>query len=125
MPIALFASSWAGLPFVPLNYRLTGAELDALLDRIKPVYLVTDADRAANLAGTEGIFTETAGGVTMGATKILIEQGKIPRDGGPIVVSITGNGMKTQDPLVAEIPKPALIGPKLSDFDALKESWTG
>ena len=55
MPIALFASSWAGLPFVPLNYRLTGAELDALLDRIKPVYLVTDADRAANLAGTEGI----------------------------------------------------------------------
>jgi len=55
MPIALFGSSWAGLPFVPLNYRLTGAELDALLERIKPVYLVTDADRAASLAGTEGI----------------------------------------------------------------------
>jgi len=55
MPIALFGSSWAGLPFVPLNYRLTGAELDALLDRIKPVYLVTDAERAASLEGTEGI----------------------------------------------------------------------
>jgi long-chain acyl-CoA synthetase len=55
MPVALFGSSWAGLPFVPLNYRLTGAELDALLERITPAYLVTDAERAAKLAGTGGI----------------------------------------------------------------------
>ena len=43
VPLALFASAWAGMPFVPLNYRLTGAELDALLERVKPVLLVTDA----------------------------------------------------------------------------------
>ena len=47
------------------------------------------------LAETEGIFTETAGGVTLGATIKLIEQGKIGRDDGPIVVCVTGNGMKT------------------------------
>jgi long-chain acyl-CoA synthetase len=56
MPVALFGSSWAGLPFVPLNYRLTGAELDALLERIKPAYLVTDSERAAKLVGA-GITT--------------------------------------------------------------------
>ncbi|HET9061913.1 MAG TPA: class I adenylate-forming enzyme family protein, partial [Candidatus Binatia bacterium] len=56
MPIALFGSSWAGLPYVPLNYRLTGAELDALLERIKPAYLVTDAERAMKL-GVAGITT--------------------------------------------------------------------
>ncbi len=51
VPVGLFASAWAGLPFVPLNYRLTGDELHALLDRIAPAYLITDAPRAAALAG--------------------------------------------------------------------------
>ena len=72
------------------------------------------------LAETEGIFTETAGGVTLGATKKLIETGKIGKDDGPLVICITGNGMKTQDPLVGKLPAPALIGPSLSDFDRLE-----
>src|SRR5204862_4769976 len=42
------------------------------------------------LARTEGIFTETAGGVTVAAAKKLIEAGRIPRD-EPIVICITGN----------------------------------
>jgi acyl-CoA synthetase (AMP-forming)/AMP-acid ligase II len=46
VPIGLFASAWAGLPFAPLNYRLTGAELDALLERVDPALLVTDPERA-------------------------------------------------------------------------------
>ena len=49
MPVALFAGAWAGRPFVPLNYRLTGAELDALLERVTPAALVTDAERASTL----------------------------------------------------------------------------
>jgi long-chain acyl-CoA synthetase len=58
MPVALFASAWAGLPFVPLNYRLTGAELDQLLERITPSYLVTDADRARQI-DRSGITPQT------------------------------------------------------------------
>lgn len=50
MPIALFGSAWAGVPFAPLNYRLTAAELDALLARIEPAFIVTDADRAGHIA---------------------------------------------------------------------------
>ena len=49
VPVALFASAWAGVPFVPLNYRLTGDELHALLGRVAPAYLVTDAERADGL----------------------------------------------------------------------------
>jgi threonine synthase len=71
------------------------------------------------LAETEGIFTETAGGVTVGAAKRLIDQGKIGREEGPIVLCITGQGMKTQDPLFGRVPEPELIGPRLSDFDGL------
>ena len=74
------------------------------------------------LARSEGIFTETAGGVTLGATIKLIASGHIGKDDGPIVVSITGNGMKTQDPLVGKLPTPALIGPSMADFDRLQAS---
>ncbi len=73
------------------------------------------------LAETEGIFAETAGGVTLGATIKLIEQGQIGRDDGPIVVCVTGNGMKTWDPLVGALPQPELIGPRLADFDRIQE----
>ena len=34
-----------------------------------------------------------------------------------MVICVTGNGMKTQDPLVGELPEPQLIGPRLADFD--------
>lgn len=68
------------------------------------------------LAQTEGIFTETAGGVTLGATKKLIERGIIPRD-ETIVVCITGNGLKTQEAVANHIGAPVVIGAKLSEFD--------
>lgn len=55
-PLALFGSAWAGLPFAPLNYRLTESELDGLLERVAPAFLVTDAARARELAGRPGIF---------------------------------------------------------------------
>ena len=55
VPLALFASAWAGKPFVPINYRLTGPEVDALIERVKPVLLVTDRERAKSLAGREGV----------------------------------------------------------------------
>ena len=44
-PLGLFASAWAGVPYVPLNYRLTNEEIEALLKRVTPAYLVTSNDR--------------------------------------------------------------------------------
>jgi threonine synthase len=68
------------------------------------------------LASTEGIFTETAGGVTLGVTKKLIEQGRIPKDES-IVVSITGNGLKTQEVVTEKIGKPIKIKPNIASFE--------
>ncbi len=70
------------------------------------------------LAETEGIFAETAGGVTVGVTKKLIEQGRIARDES-IVISVTGNGLKTQECLAGKISEPPVIEAKLAEFDAL------
>jgi threonine synthase len=73
------------------------------------------------LAETEGIWTETAGGVTLAVTQKLLNQGRIDRDDS-IVVCITGNGLKTQEPLLERMPKPVVIKPTLEDFHAVLET---
>ncbi len=55
IPIGLFASGWAGIPYVPLNYRLTDPEIDSLIDRITPAYLVTEPERVAGFRDREGV----------------------------------------------------------------------
>lgn len=68
------------------------------------------------LAETEGIFAETAGGVTLGVTKKLIEQGRIPKDES-IVISVTGNGLKTQEALHGKLNEVTVINSRLAEFD--------
>jgi len=50
VPIGLFASAWAGVPFVPLNYRLSAEEIGGMAAQLAPAYLVTGADRVDSLA---------------------------------------------------------------------------
>jgi threonine synthase len=77
------------------------------------------------LAATEGIFTETAGGVTVGTAGKLYRQDRIlPEE--TTVLCITGNGLKTTDVLagVYEIETP--IAPKLAEFEKyLQETLDG
>ncbi len=68
------------------------------------------------LARTEGVFTETAGGVTVSVTKKLIEKGIIPKDES-VVICITGNGLKTQEALEGKIGYPVHIKPTLASFE--------
>jgi len=68
------------------------------------------------LAESEGIFTETAGGTTMAVAKKLIEQGTIPKD-EPIVISITGNGLKTQESIANHVGTAARIQPTIASFE--------
>jgi len=70
------------------------------------------------LAQTEGIFTETAGGVTVAVAKKLIEQGVIPKDES-ILISITGNGLKTQEAIQDRVGSPLIIEASLSEFQKL------
>ena len=73
------------------------------------------------LAETEGIFSETAGGVTVGVAKKLIASGAIPADDSA-VLCITGNGLKTLDAVENHVGSTRDIGPSLREFDALLDS---
>jgi len=85
---------------------------------------VSDADVVKGiqmLAETEGIFTETAGGVTTSVTQKLVQQGRIRAD-ELTVVCITGNGLKTTDALQGKYAKERAVKPRLADFaEYLKE----
>jgi threonine synthase len=67
------------------------------------------------LSRTEGIFAETAGGVVVGVTKKLVEQGRIGKD-DLTVLAITGNGLKTQEALVEKTQHRLQIEPTLDAF---------
>jgi threonine synthase len=68
------------------------------------------------LAQTEGIFSETAGGVTIGVLKKLVKQGAIKKD-EVTVAYITGNGLKTQEAVIDSVGRPVRIQPSLVDFE--------
>jgi threonine synthase len=68
------------------------------------------------LAETEGIFTETAGGVTVSVARKLIRQGRLnPQES--IVLAITGNGLKTVGAVNGRFEESAAIRPKLAEFE--------
>ena len=80
---------------------------------------IVDAMRL--LAETEGVWAETAGGVTVAVAQKLIEQGKIDRNGST-VLCITGNGLKTQEALIGKIARPVVIKPTMEAFESLVEA---
>ena len=72
------------------------------------------------LAETEGIFTETAGGVTTAVTARLYAHGRIRPD-ELTVTCITGNGLKTTDCLSGAYDQHKAIRPRLADFEEFVE----
>jgi threonine synthase len=76
------------------------------------------------LAETEGIFTETAGGVTTAVAARLYAHGRIGRD-ETTVVCITGNGLKTTDALAGRYDVGRAIRPRLADFDDYLKELNG
>jgi threonine synthase len=72
------------------------------------------------LAENEGIFTETAGGVTTAVAARLYAHGRI-QPGELTVACITGNGLKTTDVLNGAYDQNHGIRPRLSDFEAFVE----
>ena len=55
LPVAMYASSWAGKPYVPLNYRLADDRLRMLIGRQAPAVLICDEGTESRFAGIEGI----------------------------------------------------------------------
>ncbi|MBI4847976.1 MAG: threonine synthase [Nitrospirae bacterium] len=68
------------------------------------------------LARTEGIFAETAGGVTLASAIKLIRAGHIKED-DLTVLCITGNGLKTKEAIMGQTGEPYQIQPNLKSFE--------
>ncbi len=76
------------------------------------------------LAQTEGIFTETAGGVTVGTARKLFQQDRILPD-ETTVLCVTGNGLKTTDVLADKYQAERPIAAKLAEFEAYLAAKAG
>jgi threonine synthase len=96
-------------PYALEQARRTGGAIDSVDDGE-----IREAIKL--LAETTGIFTETAGGVTVGALAKLAERGEIG-DGERVVVYITGEGLKTLD-ATRDSFRMVEIAPDLDSFDS-------
>lgn len=76
------------------------------------------------LAECEGVFAETAGGVTVAAARRLIDSGKLDRS-ACTVLCITGNGLKTKECLEGQYTTHHAIQPTLKAFDVLYDEIHG
>jgi len=88
--------------------RSTGGEIDACTEDE-----IVDGIRL--LAETEGVFTETAGGVTIAVLKRMVERGVVAPD-DETVAYVTGNGYKTIDALEGRIEASFHVRPDLDGF---------
>ncbi len=80
---------------------------------------VTDAEIVEGiklLAETEGVFAETAGGVTVAVARKLIQQGKLNPDASTVLV-ITGSGLKTVAAVNGKLEENGAIRPRLAEFE--------
>ncbi|HTW99854.1 MAG TPA: threonine synthase, partial [Acidimicrobiales bacterium] len=73
------------------------------------------------LARTEGIFAETAGGVTIATLRKLAAQGVVRSD-ERVVAYVTGNGLKTVEALGDDVGPSATIAASIEAFDALEQA---
>jgi threonine synthase len=69
------------------------------------------------LARTEGIFAETAGGVTVATLKQLLDSGQLDPDAETVVYN-TGDGLKTLDAVAEVVGPTATIAPSIDQFRA-------
>jgi threonine synthase len=85
---------------------------------------VTDAELVEGiqlLAETTGVFTETAGGVTVAAARRLVEEGRLGKD-DELVLCITGNGLKTIEAVQPALAPAPVIPAKLREVAALVDA---
>ena len=58
LPLALFAAAWAGIPFVPVNYRLEDHQLNALIERQPDALVLADPTTAPRVNGDVMVFDD-------------------------------------------------------------------
>ncbi len=99
-------------PYVLDVVRRTGGVVADVDDEV----VVANIQR---LARTEGIFAETAGGVTVGVTAQLIADGRLDPDAETVVIN-SGDGLKTLDAVAERVGPKTTIPPR---YEAFTDFW--
>ena len=91
-PVAMFGAAMAGIPYVPINYRLAPDRLDALLKRIEPAYLVVDPERVAAYADTDGVTAVASDAFVTASFGESASEIEWPEDPSAIAVQLFTSG---------------------------------
>src|SRR5262245_40836324 len=100
--IALFGAAFAGIPYVPLNYRLADADLSALLNRIAPAFVVGDVGRVERLSPDRGHVARPRAAFVSDAERVEVAGDTEDVDGERIAVQLFTSG-------TTAAPKAALL----------------
>jgi acyl-CoA synthetase (AMP-forming)/AMP-acid ligase II len=100
--IALFAAALTGIPYVPLNYRLSNTDLAALLDRVAPAYIIGDSDRVRQLSPKGGHIVRTRAAFVAEAERMADAAISMEDPGDGIAVQLFTSG-------TTAAPKAALL----------------
>jgi threonine synthase len=95
--------------------RASGGSVEAIPDE-------ATAEAIRDVARLEGIYPETAGGVTLGAVAAARRRGVI-RDGDEVVALLTGNGLKTPDARTLGLTDGQGLAPVIRPSLTAFESW--
>jgi acyl-CoA synthetase (AMP-forming)/AMP-acid ligase II len=108
LPALLFGASWAGVPFVPLNYRLADAELRTLAGRVSPALAVAEPGAAGRLDGIDGVETVDRAVLWTELTTALSADHDWAFDGEDVAVLLFTSGT-TGDPKAAVLRQRHLV----------------
>ncbi len=115
-PIALFGAALAGVPYVPLNYRLADEDLGALLGRVAPALVIGDTARAERLNGDAGHTLLSREGFIAAAEEAAPTASGEEREGEGIAAQIFTSGT-TAAPKAALLRHSNLLGYILGTVD--------
>src|SRR5437764_13309709 len=102
LPALLFGSGLAGVPFVPVNYRLADEQLRAILSRTAPAVAVVDDDAVVRVAGVDGLTVLTPAAVAARAEAATpAEAGFVDPDDIAVLLYTSGT---TGEPKPAVLP---------------------
>lgn len=107
--IALFGAALAGKPFAPLNYRLTTAETNRLIERLKPVFLIADQDKLATITDGATRVLQSATAFLANVTTDEPRDWEAPQDEEGIAVQLFTSGT-TGEPKAALLRNQNMLG---------------
>ncbi|MEM9042605.1 MAG: AMP-binding protein [Actinomycetota bacterium] len=103
LPVVLFSAAWAGVPFVPVNYRLDDDRLQGLIDRQPGALVIADEATAGRVSATDGgevvLLDEWLAALTAGDTPDPVDP---PFDDDEVAIVLYTSGTTSE-------PKAALL----------------